>query len=37
VIVPGEYIVSLGGAQPQEAASVQAGTFSVSDKAELPK
>jgi beta-glucosidase len=37
VIVPGEYLVSLGGAQPQEAASVQSGKFSVTGKAELPK
>ena len=37
VIVPGEYIVSLGGAQPQEAASVQTGKFNVTAKAELPK
>jgi beta-glucosidase len=37
VIVPGEYIVSLGGAQPQEAASVQIGKFNVTGKAELPK
>ncbi|HTT20145.1 MAG TPA: glycoside hydrolase family 3 C-terminal domain-containing protein [Candidatus Sulfotelmatobacter sp.] len=37
VIVPGEYAVSLAGAQPQEAASVQTGKFSVSGKAELPK
>ena len=37
VIVPGEYTVSLAGAQPQDAASVQTGKFNVSDKAELPK
>ena len=37
VIVPGEYIVSLCGAQPQEAASVQTGKFSISGQAELPK
>lgn len=37
VIVPGEYTVSLGGAQPQEAASVQTGKFNVNGKAELPK
>lgn len=37
VIVPGEYTVSLGGAQPQEAASVQTGKFNVTGKAELPK
>ena len=37
VIVPGEYTVSLGGAQPQEATSVQIGKFNVTGKAELPK
>ena len=37
VIVPGEYRVSMGGAQPQEAASVQSGTFTVEGRAELPK
>ncbi|MGA2185974.1 MAG: glycoside hydrolase family 3 C-terminal domain-containing protein [Bryobacteraceae bacterium] len=37
VIVPGEYIVSLGGAQPQDAASVQTGKFNVTGKAVLPK
>jgi len=37
VIVPGEYMVALGGAQPGEAASVQTGKFKVSGKAELPK
>lgn len=37
VIVPGEYTVSVGGAQPEEAASVQTGKFSVTGKAELPK
>jgi beta-glucosidase len=37
VIVPGEYTVSLAGAQPQDAASVQTGKFKVSGKAELPK
>ncbi len=37
VIVPGEYTVSLAGAQPQEAASVQTGTFKVSGKVKLPK
>jgi hypothetical protein len=35
--VPGEYIASLGGAQPQEAASVQTGKFNVTGRAELPK
>ena len=37
VIVPGEYTVSLAGAQPQEAASIQSRKFSVTGKAELPK
>ena len=37
VIAPGEYTVSLGGAQPQEAASVQTGKFNLTGKAELPK
>lgn len=37
VILPGEYTVSLGGAQPQEAPSVQIGRFNVTDQAELPK
>ena len=37
VVVPGEYTVSLGGAQPQDAASVQTGKFNVTAKAELPK
>ena len=37
VIEPGEYTVSLGGAQPQEAASVQTGKFNVTGRAELPK
>ena len=37
VIVPGEYTVSLAGAQPQDAASVQTGKFDVSGKAELAK
>jgi len=37
VIVPGEYTVSLGGAQPQDAASVQTGKFTVAGRAELPK
>jgi beta-glucosidase len=36
-IVPGEYKVSLGGAQPQESASVQIGKFNITGKAELPK
>jgi beta-glucosidase len=37
VIVPGEYTVSLAGAQPQDAASVQTGKFNVAGKAEMPK
>ena len=37
MIVPGDYTVSLGGAQPQEAASVQTGKFRVEGKAEVPK
>jgi beta-glucosidase len=37
VIVPGEYTVSLGGAQPQDSASIQTGKFNVTGKAELPK
>jgi len=37
VIVPGEYTVSLGGAQPQEAPSVQTGKFKVTGKVVLPK
>jgi beta-glucosidase len=37
VIVPGEYTVSLAGAQPQDAASVQTGKFTVTGQAELPK
>ena len=37
VIAPGEYTVSLAGAQPQDAASVQTGKFNVSGKAELPR
>ena len=36
-IVPGEYVVSLGGAQPQDAASVQTGKFNVAGRAALPK
>jgi len=35
--VPGEYTVSLGGAQPQESAFVQIGKFNITGKAELPK
>ena len=37
VVVPGEYTVSLAGAQPQDAASVQTGKFSIMGKADLPK
>jgi beta-glucosidase len=37
VIVPGEYSVSLGGAQPQDAASVLTGKFNVAGTVELPK
>jgi beta-glucosidase len=37
VIVPGEYSVSLGGAQPQDASSVLTGKFNVTGTAELPK
>jgi len=37
VIVPGEYTVSMAGAQPQDAASVQTGKFAVSGRVELPK
>jgi len=37
VIVPGEYTVSLGGAQPQEPILVQIGKFNVTGQAELPK
>src|SRR6266496_4194973 len=34
VIVPGEYMVALGGAQPGEAASVQSGKFTVAGQAQ---
>ena len=37
VIVPGEYSVSMAGAQPQDASSVQTGRFTVSGKSVLPK
>ncbi|SRR5579883_23314 len=37
VIVPGEYIVSLGSAQPQETTARQASKFRVTTKGELPK
>jgi beta-glucosidase len=36
-ILPGDYTVSLGGAQPGDTASAQIGTFTVNGKAELPK
>jgi beta-glucosidase len=36
-ILPGDYTVSLGGAQPGETASVQTGTFTITGNAELPK
>ncbi len=37
VIVPGEYTVSLGGAQPQDAAPVQTDKFNVTGSATLPE
>jgi beta-glucosidase len=37
VILPGDHTVSLAGAQPGDAASVQTGKFSVAGTAELPK
>ncbi len=37
VVVPGEYVVSLGGTQPEESASVQTAKFKVTGKAMLPK
>ena len=37
VIVPGEYTVSLAGAQPQETAAVATAKFNVSGKMPLPK
>ncbi len=37
VILPGDYTVSLGGAQPGEAASVQAGKFTITGQIELPR
>ena len=36
-IVPGEYAISMGGAQPQEAASALTGKFTVNGTATLPK
>ena len=37
VVVPGDYVVSLGGTQPGESASIQSAKFTVTGKAELPK
>jgi beta-glucosidase len=37
VIVPGEYTVSVGGAQPGAGASVVTGKFTIDGRAELPK
>jgi beta-glucosidase len=37
VVVPGDYVVSLGGTQPGESASIQTAKFTVTGKAELPK
>jgi beta-glucosidase len=37
VILPGEYTVSLGGAQPQESESAQTGKFNIVGRADLPK
>ncbi|HEX6806004.1 MAG TPA: glycoside hydrolase family 3 C-terminal domain-containing protein [Terriglobales bacterium] len=37
VIVPGEYTVSLGGAQPQDTTSAKTIQFNITGKAELPK
>jgi beta-glucosidase len=37
VILPGDYTVSLGGAQPGDAAPIQMGKFTITGKAELPK
>jgi len=37
MIVPGEYTVSLGGAQPQESEAASIGKFNITGKAELPK
>ena len=33
----GDYTISLGGAQPNDAASVQTGKFTIAGRAELPK
>ncbi len=37
VVMPGEYVVSLGGTQPGESAAVQIGKFKVTGKTVLPK
>ena len=37
VVMPGEYVVSLGGTQPGESAAVQTGKFKVTGKTVLPK
>jgi beta-glucosidase len=37
VILPGDYTVSLGGAQPGDAASVQTARFTITGKTELPR
>lgn len=37
VILPGEYAISMGGAQPQDSTSVQTGKFKVSGEKELPQ
>ncbi len=37
VIVPGEYIVSVGGTQPGESASVQTAKFTITGTSQLPK
>ena len=37
VTIPGEYTVSLGGAQPSDSASVQTGKFTIAGRTELPR
>jgi beta-glucosidase len=37
IILPGDYTVSLGGAQPGEAGSIQTGKFAITGKVELAK
>jgi beta-glucosidase len=37
VILPDDYTVSLAGAQPEDAASVQTGKFTIAGRVELPK